>query len=163
MNHLTGLLWEDDPRIMSSEELINATSRALSRTLFVFHYLLFANRPQVPVDRKRKIRAAPPSAAIDRMFNVTFYRLSFAPDLKNMPEVAGRVLSRIVNSSRLSIKIYSVGIGLMDDSLEAMASDILQLVVDMPEDEDLIWQAYQDEEPNDDEEVARMMAANEVS
>jgi len=97
------------------------------------------------------------------MFNVTFYRLSFAPDLKNMPEVAGRVLSRIVNSSRLSIKIYSVGIGLMDDSLEAMASDILQLVVDMPEDEDLIWQAYQDEEPNDDEEVARMMAANEVS
>ena len=51
----------------------------------------------------------------------------------------------------------------MGDSLEAMASDILQLVVDMPEDEDLIWQAYQDEEPNGDEEVARMMAVNEVS
>ena len=51
----------------------------------------------------------------------------------------------------------------MDGSLEGMASDILELVVDMPEDEDLIWLAYQDEEPDDDEEVARMMAADEVS
>ena len=51
----------------------------------------------------------------------------------------------------------------MDGSLEGLASDILQLVVDMPEDEDLIWQAYQDEEPNGDEEVARMMAADEVT
>jgi len=47
-------------------------------------------------------------------------------------------------------------------SLEDMASDILRLVVDMPEDEDLIWQAYQDEEPSDDEEEVRMMEANEV-
>ena len=43
-----------------------------------------------------------------------------------------------------------------------MASDILQLVVDMPEDEDLIWQAYQHEEPSDDEEEARMLESNEV-
>ena len=104
MNHLTGLLWEDDPRVMSSDELINATSQALSRTLLVFHYLLFANHPQAPFDLKRKIRAAPPSAAIDHMFNVTFGRLSFAPDLKNVPEEAGRVLGRIVNSSELSIR-----------------------------------------------------------
>lgn len=142
MHHLTSLLWEDDPRTISSDELVNTTSRALSRTLFVFHYLLFANHPQAPFDLKRKIRAAPPSAAIDHMFNVTFGRLSFAPDLKNVPEEAERVLGRIVNST--------------------MASDILQLVVDMPEDEDLIWQAYQDEEPSDDEEEARMMEANEV-
>jgi hypothetical protein len=46
--------------------------------------------------------------------------------------------------------------------LEGMTRDILQLVVDMPEDEDLIWQAYQDEEPSDDEEEARMLEANEV-
>ncbi|KAF9648584.1 hypothetical protein BDM02DRAFT_3115205 [Thelephora ganbajun] len=142
LNHLTSLLWEDDPRTMSSDELINTTSRALSRTLFVFHYLLFANHPQAPFDLKRKIRAAPPSAAIDHMFNVTFGRLSFAPDLKNVPEEAERVLSRIVSSN--------------------MTSDILQLVVDMPEDEDLIWRAYQDEEPSDDEEEARMLEANEV-
>jgi hypothetical protein len=43
-----------------------------------------------------------------------------------------------------------------------MARDMLQLVADMPEDEDLIWQAYQDEEPSDEEEEARMMEANEV-
>jgi len=48
------------------------------------------------------------------------------------------------------------------DLSEDMASEILQLVVDMPEDEDLIWQAYQDEEPSDDEEEARMLEANEV-
>ena len=46
--------------------------------------------------------------------------------------------------------------------LEGMASDILQLVVDMPEDEDLIWLAYQDEELNGDEEEARVMEVNEV-
>ena len=90
---------EGDPRVMSSEELINSTSRALSRTLFVFHYLLFANHPQAPFDLKRKIQAAPPSAAIDHMFNVTFGRLSFALDLKNVPEEAQTVLGRIVNSS----------------------------------------------------------------
>ena len=43
-----------------------------------------------------------------------------------------------------------------------MASDILQLVVDMPEDEDLIWQAYQDADTSDDEEEARTLEANEV-
>ena len=46
--------------------------------------------------------------------------------------------------------------------LAGMTRDILQLVVDMPEDEDLIWQAYQDEEPSDDEEEARMLEANDV-
>ena len=46
--------------------------------------------------------------------------------------------------------------------LKGMTRDILQLVVDMPEDEDLIWQAYQDEEPSDDEEEARMLEANDV-
>ena len=105
MNQLTSLLWEDDPRIMFCDELINTTSRALSRTLFVFHYLLFANHPQPPFDLKQKIQAAPPSAAIDHMFNVTFGRLSFSPDLKNMPEEAGRVLSRIVNSSECRSKV----------------------------------------------------------
>ena len=99
MNHLTSLLWEDDPWATLSDELINTTSRALSRTLFVFHYLLFANHPQAPFDLKRKIRAAPPSAAIDHMFNVTFGRLTFASDLKNAPEEAERVLGRIVCSS----------------------------------------------------------------
>ena len=48
------------------------------------------------------------------------------------------------------------------DSFEDIASDILQLVVDMPEDEDFIWKSYQDEEPSGDEEEARMMEANEV-
>ena len=99
MHHLTSLIWEDDPRTILSSELINTTSRALSRTLFVFHYLLFANHPQAPFDLKRKIRAAPPPAAIDHMFNVTFGRLSFAPDLKNVPEEAEKVLGRIINSS----------------------------------------------------------------
>lgn len=99
VHHLTSLLWEDDRRIMSSHELITATSRALSRTLFVFHYLLFANHPQPPFDLKRKIRDASPSAAIDHMFNVTFGRLSFAPGLNNVPEEAESVLGRIVNSS----------------------------------------------------------------
>lgn len=41
-----------------------------------------------------------------------------------------------------------------------MASDILRLVVDMPEDEDLIWQAYQDELSDDEE--AMMLEADEV-
>ena len=94
------------------------------------------------------------------MFNVTFGRLSFALDLKNVPEEAQRVLGRIVNSSE-----YRLGMFFWDrlmDIFEGMASDILQLVVDMPEDEDLIWLAYQDEEPSGDEEEARMMEANEV-
>ena len=43
-----------------------------------------------------------------------------------------------------------------------MASDILQLVMDMPEDEDLIWQAYQDADMSDGDEEARMLEANEV-
>lgn len=46
-------------------------------------------------------------------------------------------------------------------SIEDIVNDILQLVVDMPEDQDLIWQAYQDE-PCDDEEEARMLEANEM-
>ena len=71
---------------MPSDELINATSRALSTTLF-------ANHPQAPFDLERKIRTTPPSA-----------------------------------------------------------SDILQLVVDIPGDEDLIWLAYQDEEPSGDDD-----------
>lgn len=91
---------------MSSGELINATSRALSRTLFVFHYLLFANHPRAPFDLKQKIRAAPPSAAVDHMFNVTFGRLSFALDLKNVPEEAGRVLRRIINSSECQSRAF---------------------------------------------------------
>ena len=94
------------------------------------------------------------------MFNVTFGRLSFALDLKNVPEEAQRVLGRIVNSSE-----YRLGMFFWDrlmEIFEGMASDILQLVVDMPEDEDLIWLAYQDEEPSGDEEEARMMEANEV-
>jgi hypothetical protein len=99
MHHLTSLIWEDDPRTIVSNELINTTSRALSRTLFVFHYLLFANHPQAPFDLKRRIRAARPPAAIDHMFNVTFGRLSFAPDLKNVPEEAEKVLGRIISSS----------------------------------------------------------------
>ena len=53
-------------------------------------------------------------------------------------------------------------LGIWLNPLKGIASDILQLVVDMPEDEDLIWQAYQDEEPTGDEEEARMMEANEV-
>jgi len=106
MNHLASLLWEDDPQTMSSDELINTTSRALSRTLFVFHYLLFANHPQGPFDLKRKIRAAPPSSAIDHMFNVTFGRLSFAPDLKNVPGETERVLGRIVNSSECQSRMF---------------------------------------------------------
>ena len=48
------------------------------------------------------------------------------------------------------------------DFFEGMASDILQLVADMPDDESLIWHAYQDGELSDDEEGARMMEANEV-
>ena len=94
------------------------------------------------------------------MFNVTFGRLSFALDLKNVPEEAQRVLGRIVNSSE-----YRLGMFFWDrlmEIFEGMASDISQLVVDMPEDEDLIWLAYQDEEPSGDEEEARMMEANEV-
>jgi len=160
LNHLASLLLEDDPRIMSSDELVNTTTRALSRTLFVFHYLLFANHPQAPFDLKRKIRAAPPSAAIDHMFNVTFGRLSFALDLK-VPEEAGRVLDRIVNSSKCQLKMFfqKIAHGL---SIEDIVNDILQLVVDMPEDQDLIWQAYQDEEPSDDEEEARMLETNEM-
>jgi len=143
VHHLTSLLWEDDRRITASDELINVTSRALSRTLFVFHYLLFANHPQPPFDLKQKIRDAQPSAAVDHMFNVTFGRLSFALDLNNnVPEETERMLGRIANSN--------------------IANDILQLVVDTPEDEDLVWQAYQDEEPGDEEEEARMMEANEV-
>lgn len=160
MNHLTSLLWEDDPRIMSSEELINTTARALSRTLFVFHYLLFVNHPHAPFDLKRKIRAAPPSAAIDHMFSVTFGRLSFAMDLKVSGE-AGRVLDRIINSSACRSNMFFQGLA-HGISIEGMVNDILQLVVDMPEDQDLIWQAYQDEEPSDDEEEARMMETNEM-
>jgi hypothetical protein len=56
----------------------------------------------------------------------------------------------------------SQGLATHELPLEDVASDILRLVVDMPEDEDLIWQAYQDEEPSDEEEEARMMEANEV-
>ena len=44
-----------------------------------------------------------------------------------------------------------------------MASDTLQLVVDMPEDEDLIWQAYQDADTSDDEEQARTLEATRCS
>ena len=112
MNHLTSLLWESDPRTMSSDELMNSTSWALSRALVVFHYLLFANHPQAPFDLKRKIRAAPPSAAIDHMFNVTFGRLSFAPDLKSVPEEAGRVLGRITKSSEYQESFEDLAHGL---------------------------------------------------
>ena len=160
LNHLTSLLWEDSVRTMPSDEVINDTSRALNRTLSVFHYLLFANHLQAPFDLIQKIKAAPLSAARDHMFNVTFGRLSFALDLKNVPEEAQRVLGRIVNSSE-----YRLGMFFWDrlmEIFEGMASDILQLVVDMPEDEDLIWLACQDEEPSGDEEEARMMEANEV-
>jgi len=160
INYLTSLIWEDDPQTMCSSELINITSRALSRTLFVFHYLLFANHPQAPFDLKRKIRAAPPSAAIDHMFNVTFGRLSFAVDLK-LPEEAERLLGRIIDSGACQSRTFFQGLahGL---SIEDMVNDILQLVVDTPEDQNLIWQAYQDEEPSDDEEEARMLESNEV-
>ena len=41
-------------------------------------------------------------------------------------------------------------------------NDMLQLVVDMPEDQILIWQAYQDEELSNDEEEARLLEPNEV-
>jgi hypothetical protein len=92
-------------------ELIKVTSRALSRTLFVFHYLLFANHPQAPFDLKQKIQAAPPSAAIDHMFNVTFGRLSFVPDLRKFPEEAWEVLGRIFESSELSTKNVRSGSG----------------------------------------------------
>ena len=37
INYLTSLIWEDDPRTMCSSELINITSRALSRTLPPVH------------------------------------------------------------------------------------------------------------------------------
>ena len=50
----------------------------------------------------------------------------------------------------------------MNSPLEDIANDILRLVVDMPEDEDLIWQAYQIEELSDEEEEAMMREANEV-
>ena len=62
---------------MFSDELINAATRASSRTLFLFQYLLFTNHRQTPFDLKRKIRAAPPSVAMDHMFNFTFDRLSY--------------------------------------------------------------------------------------
>ena len=92
---------------MFSDKLINTTSRTLSRILFVFHYLLFANHSQPPFDLKPKIQVVPPSAAIDHMFNVTFSRLSVAPDLKNMPEEAGWVLSRTANSSECYARMLS--------------------------------------------------------
>ena len=111
IHYLTGLLWEDDRRITLSDKLINTTSWALSRTLFVLHYLLFANHPQPPFDLKQKIRDAPPSAATDHMFNVTFGRLSFAPDLINVPEETERVLGRIVNSSECRLGIHVTGFG----------------------------------------------------
>ena len=61
----------------------------------------------------------------------------------------------------MSIRNVHSGSG-STDSLEGIVGGILQLVVDIPEDEELIWEAYQDEPPNHDEEEARKMAANDV-
>ena len=78
-----------------------------------------------------------------------------------MPEEAERLLGRITDSGMCQSRTFfqDLAHGL---SIEDMVNDILQLVVDMPEDQNLIWQAYQDEEPSDDEEEARMLESNEV-
>ena len=78
-----------------------------------------------------------------------------------MLEEAERSLGRIIDSGACRSTTFFQGLA-HGSSIEDMVNDILQLVVDMPEDQNLIWQAYQDEEPSDDEEEARMLESNEV-
>jgi hypothetical protein len=92
------------------------------------------------------------------MFNVTFGRLTYAPDLLWVPEETARCLEQVTGNDSILVLIENCA----HHQVTETAREILQLVVDGAEEDDMIYAAYQEEEPDDEEMEAMQLEANDL-
>ncbi|KAI9442751.1 hypothetical protein H4582DRAFT_2073336 [Lactarius indigo] len=125
---LSTSLWEEEPELMASPELLSETVAGIARGVLLLHYVIF-RAPKGPASLRARLQAAPPRHfnGIGHQFVVALGRLSFAepPD-----EVSAQDRGWL-------------------EQLADPARDVMDLVMAGPESES-VWSLFQEEE--DEEE-----------
>ncbi|KAK0461160.1 uncharacterized protein EV420DRAFT_1640655 [Desarmillaria tabescens] len=121
LHMLTTPLWEEDEKYTSSADLTLTVVRLMNHTLYLLHNIVSSD--PTAMNLRQKLLRAPPRHfnGIMHMFTLTFGRLSYSPLPDWMPVPA-----------QLELNIMS-----------EMARDMVELVLDQPEDE-AVWTALQD-------------------
>lgn len=121
LHMLTTPLWEEDEKYTSSAELTLTIVRLMNHALYLLHNIVSSD--STAINLRQKLLRAPPRHfnGIMHMFTLTFGRLSYSPLPDWMPVPA---------QNELNI-------------MSEMARDMVELVLDQPEDE-AIWTALQD-------------------
>ncbi|KAK0195516.1 hypothetical protein F5146DRAFT_1174204 [Armillaria mellea] len=121
LHMLTTPLWEEDVKYTSSADLTLTIVRLMNHALYLLHNIV--SRDPTAINLRQKLLRAPPRHfnGIMHMFTLTFGRLSYSPLPEWMPVLA---------QNELNI-------------MSEMARDMVELVLDQPEDE-AIWTALQD-------------------
>lgn len=121
LHMLTTPLWEEDEKYVSSADLTLTIVRLMNHALYLLHNIVSSD--PTTINLRQKLLRAPPRHfnGIMHMFTLTFGRLSYSPLPEWMPVPA---------QNELNI-------------MSEMARDMVELVLDQPEDE-AIWTALQD-------------------
>ncbi|KAK0212736.1 hypothetical protein DFS33DRAFT_60578 [Desarmillaria ectypa] len=127
LHMLTTPLWEEDEKYTSSADFILTIVRLMNHTLYLLHNIVSSD--PTAMNLRQKLLRAPPRHfnGIMHMFTLTFGRLSYSPLPEWMPV-----------SAQLELNIMS-----------EMARDMVELVLDQPEDE-AVWTALQDTDQDED-------------
>jgi len=128
---LSTALWEEEPLLMTSPELLSETVAGIARGVLLLHYVVF-RAPKGPASLRARLQAAPPRHfnGIGHQFVVALGRLSFAepPD-----EVSAQDRGWL-------------------EQLADPARDVMDLVMAGPESES-VWSLFQEEEEGKGEEL----------
>ncbi|KAI9453156.1 hypothetical protein BJY52DRAFT_1189808 [Lactarius psammicola] len=131
---LSTALWEEEPELMASPELLSEAVAGIARGVLLLHYVVF-RAPKGPASLRARLQAAPPRHfnGIGHQFVVALGRLSFAepPD-----EVSAQDRGWL-------------------EQLADPARDVMDLVMAGPESES-VWSLFQEE----DEEEQKSTGAN---
>ncbi|KAK0485907.1 hypothetical protein IW261DRAFT_760148 [Armillaria novae-zelandiae] len=121
LHMLTTPLWEEDEKYISSADLTLTIVRLMNHALYLLHNIVSSD--PTAINLRQKLLRAPSRHfnGIMHMFTLTFGRLSYSPLPEWMPVPA---------QNELNI-------------MSEMARDMVELVLDQPEDE-AIWTALQD-------------------
>ncbi|KAH9037060.1 hypothetical protein EDB85DRAFT_1861707 [Lactarius pseudohatsudake] len=121
---LSTALWEEEPELMASPELLSETVAGIARGVLLLHYVVF-RAPKGPASLRARLQAAPPRHfnGIGHQFVVALGRLSFAepPD-----EVSAQDRGWL-------------------EQLADLARDVMDLVMAGPESES-VWSLFQEDE-----------------
>ncbi|KAJ7647233.1 hypothetical protein FB45DRAFT_733467 [Roridomyces roridus] len=131
LTQLTTLLWDDDEFCMSQSDTLNKIVQTVNQTVLLFHHLVFGLKPHINLRQRLHYAPARTFNGVLHMFIVTFGRLSHAehPDW-------------IDPTHKLEI-----------GAVTGLARELLDEVVDGPEEAEGIWAAYNIDDSDTDEEM----------